>query len=168
MDPHTSNVIVSIAMSIVAVAVLFQAAMVFGMYKAAKELRDKMNVFLPKAEGLLGSAEKSLNESRAEIKEITTKARSMMDAAQAQLTRIDGVVTDATGRAKVQMERVEMIVDDTLSRVHGTVMSLNEGVLRPVREVNALAQGIRAGLSALLRGGRPSVAQATADEEMFI
>ena len=168
MDPHTSNVIVSIAMSIVAVAVLFQAAMVFGMYKASKELRDKMNVFLPKAEGLLGLAEKSLNESRQEINEITTKARSMMDAAQTQLTRIDNVVTDATGRAKAQIERVEMIVDDTLSRVHGTVVQLNNGVLKPVREVNALAQGVRAAVSTLLKGGRPSVAQATADEEMFI
>ncbi|MBK7928227.1 MAG: hypothetical protein IPJ98_12255 [Bryobacterales bacterium] len=168
MEPQVSNVIVSIAMCIVAVAVLFQAAMVFGMYKAAKELRDKMNVFLPKAEVLLGSAEKSLNESRAEIKDITTKARTMMDAAQTQLTRIDTVVTDATGRAKVQLERVEMIVDDTLSRVHGTVMELNDGVLRPVREVNALALGVRAALSSLLKGGRPSVAQATADEEMFI
>jgi len=168
MEPQVSNVIVSIAMCIVAVAVLFQAAMVFGMYKAAKELRDKMNVFLPKAEVLLGSAEKSLNESRAEIKDITTKARTMMDAAQTQLTRIDTVVTDATGRAKVQLERVEMIVDDTLSRVHGTVMELNDGVLKPVREVNALALGVRAALSSLLKGGRPSVAQATADEEMFI
>lgn len=168
MEPQVSNVIVSIAMCIVAVAVLFQAAMVFGMYKAAKELRDKMNVFLPKAEVLLGSAEKSLNESRAEIKDITTKARTMMDAAQTQLTRIDTVVTDATGRAKVQLERVEMIVDDTLSRVHGTVMELNDGVLKPVREVNALALGVRAALASLLKGGRPSVAQATADEEMFI
>jgi hypothetical protein len=168
MDPHTSNVIVSIAMSIVAVAVLFQAAMVFGMYKAAKELRDKMNIFLPKAEGLLGMAEKSLNESRQEINELTTKARSMMDAAQTQLTRIDNVVSDATERAKAQIERVEMIVDDTLSRVHGTVVQLNNGVLKPVREVNALTQGVRAAISSLLKGGRPSVAQATADEEMFI
>ena len=168
MDPHTSNVIVSIAMGTVAVAVVFQAAMVFGMYRAARELRDKMNVFLPKAEVLLGSAEKSLNESRQEIKDITSKANSMIDTAQAQLSRIDQVVSDATGRAKVQIERVEMIVDDTLSRVHGTVMTLNDGVLKPVREVNALAQGVRAALSALLRGGRPSVAQATADEEMFI
>ena len=168
MDPHTSNVIVSIAMSIVAVAVLFQAAMVFGMYRAAKDLRDKMNVFLPKAEGLLGMAEKSLNESRQEINELTTKARSMMDAAQTQLTRIDNVVSDATERAKAQIERVEMIVDDTLSRVHGTVVQLNNGVLKPVREVNALTQGVRAAISSLLKGGRPSVAQATADEEMFI
>jgi len=168
MDPHTSNVIVSIAMSIVAVAVLFQAAMVFGMYRAAKDLRDKMNVFLPKAEGLLGMAEKSLNESRQEINELTTKARSMMDAAQTQLTRIDNVVSDATERAKAQIERVEMIVDDTLSRVHGTVVQLNNGVLKPVREVNALTQGVRAAIASLLKGGRPSVAQATADEEMFI
>ena len=37
MDPHTSNVIVALAMSIVALAVLFQAAMMFGMYRAARD-----------------------------------------------------------------------------------------------------------------------------------
>ena len=43
-----------------------------------------------------------------------------------------------------------------------------EDVLKPVREVNALTQGVRAAIASLLKGGRPSVAQATADEEMFI
>jgi len=160
--------IVSIAMAIVAVAVVFQAAMVFGMYKATKEASEKLKLFMPKAEGFLGSAEKTLAESRAQIQELTSKAHTIIDTTQTQLNRIDGLVSDASSKAKVQMERVEMMLDDTLSRVHSTIVQINNGVMKPVREINAVSSGLRAAINHLFRGGRPSVAQATADEEMFI
>ena len=92
----------------------------------------------------------------------------MLDTTQKQLVRVDDVLGEATSRAKVQMERVELVLDDTISRVHGTVMELNNGILRPLRELNGLALGIRAAFQHLVRGGRPNVAQATSDEEMFI
>jgi hypothetical protein len=40
--------------------------------------------------------------------------------------------------------------------------------MKPVKELNGLAAGIRAAFAHLTRSGRPSVAQATSDEEMFI
>lgn len=168
MSPSTSNVIVSIAMAVVAVAVVFQAAMVFGMYKAAKAASEQLKAFMPKAEGFLATAETTLKESRSQIQELTTKANTVIDTTQAQLNRIDGLVQDASAKAKVQMERVEMMLDDTLSRVHATVVQVNNGVLKPLRELNAVSSGIRAAIGHLFRGGRPSVAQVTADEEMFI
>jgi hypothetical protein len=55
-----------------------------------------------------------------------------------------------------------------MSRVHHTVIQLNNGVLKPVKEINGVAAGVRAALDTLVRGKRPNPAQATADEEMFI
>jgi hypothetical protein len=40
--------------------------------------------------------------------------------------------------------------------------------MRPLREVNGIAAGVRAALNALARGNRPTVDRATSDEEMFI
>ena len=77
-------------------------------------------------------------------------------------------MTDATGRAKIQMERVELMLDDTLNRVQDTVAAVQGNILKPIREVNAVAAGFRTAIQTLLKGGRPSVAQATTDEEMFI
>jgi hypothetical protein len=45
---------------------------------------------------------------------------------------------------------------------------VHNGVLRPVREIQALSAGFRGVVQALLRGGRPSVADVTHDDEMFI
>jgi hypothetical protein len=73
-----------------------------------------------------------------------------------------------TSRLKVQMERIELVLDDSMSRVHETVAIVHDGIMKPLREVTGVASGIRAAVAHLIRGGRPSVAQATSDEEMFI
>ena len=40
--------------------------------------------------------------------------------------------------------------------------------MRPLREVNGIAAGMKTALAYLARGNRPSPDQATSDEEMFI
>jgi hypothetical protein len=61
-----------------------------------------------------------------------------------------------------------MVIDDTMSRAHETVAMVHGGILRPLREIHGIAAGVRTAINHLARGGRPSVAQATHDEEMFI
>ena len=84
------------------------------------------------------------------------------------MTRLDAFVENTTTRAKVQLERLELVMDDTVERVHHTVMMLNNSVLKPVREVSGVASGVKAAVKHLMRANRPSPAQATSDEEMFI
>jgi ABC-type Na+ efflux pump permease subunit len=151
-----------------ALAMIAQAAMVFGMFRAVKELKSQMAVFLPKAESFLVTSQKTMEDNRQQIAEITTKASLIMDNAHKQITRVDTVTEELSTRLKAQFDRAELVLDDTITRVHGTVMMLNNGVLKPIREVNGFAAGLRAGVQYLLKGSRPSVAQATADEEMFI
>jgi hypothetical protein len=84
------------------------------------------------------------------------------------LVQADEILGEVTARARIQMDRVEMVLDDTVSRVQETIALLNKGILRPVREINALAAGVSAALGFLFRGRRISVERATHDEEMFI
>ncbi len=100
--------------------------------------------------------------------EVTAKTNEILDSTRRQLVKIEDVVNDATGRAKVQLEHAEMVLDDTMSRAHETIGAVHRGLMRPVREIHGVAAGLRAALSVLATGGRPSVAQATQDEEMFI
>ncbi|MBC8167286.1 MAG: hypothetical protein H7Y20_15630 [Bryobacteraceae bacterium] len=108
------------------------------------------------------------NDIASKATEIASKATEVMEMGKAQMVKIDGVITDASDRAKVQLERAELVVDDTVGRVHQTVTSVHNGVLKPVRELQGLAAGMRAAVQHLLNGGRPSVADATHDDEMFI
>ena len=160
--------VMTVAVVISAVAMVAMALMVFGMFKSLTALRQQVSVFMPKAETLVDTANRTLADNQGQIKEITTRAAHVLDTTQRNLVRVDAVVDDATKRAKVQMERLELIMDDTVSRVHNTVVALNNTVIKPIREVSGVASGVKAAVQHLVRANRPTPAQATSDEEMFI
>jgi methyl-accepting chemotaxis protein len=158
-----------------AIALCIQAGMLAAMYKTTKALQEKINPLVPKVESLVEKASSTVEQSGKQIAEITTRANGIMEASQdildstkRQLAVVEEVVGDAAVRAKVQMERVELVLDDTLSRAHETIAVVHDGIMRPLREVNGIAAGVRAALGALARGDRPTVDRATSDEEMFI
>jgi ABC-type transporter Mla subunit MlaD len=158
-----------------AIALCIQAGMLAGIYKTTKALQEKIDPLVPKVESLLPKVESlvakatsTIEQSGKQITEITTRTNDILDSTKRQLAIMEDVVGDAAVRAKVQMERVELVLDDTLSRAHETVAAVHDGIMRPLREVNGIAVGIRAAVGAMARGNRPTVDRATSDEEMFI
>ena len=151
-----------------AIALCIQAGMLTAIYKTTKALQEKIDPLVPKVESLVEKANSTVEQSGRQISEITTRANDILDSTKRQLAIVEEVVGDAAVRAKVQMGRVELVLDDTLSRAHETVALVHDGIMRPLREVNGIAAGVRAALGALARGNRPSVDRATSDEEMFI
>lgn len=153
---------------VAAIALCIQAGLLYGIYRSAKAVEEHTAALVPQAKSILTIAETTLQESRKHIVDITAKANEMMDTARAQLIKIDGLVTDATARARNQLERAEMVVDDTMGRVQESVAAVHHGILSPIRQVQGLAAGVRTAIGVFLSGGRPTVAQATHDDEMFI
>jgi ElaB/YqjD/DUF883 family membrane-anchored ribosome-binding protein len=161
-------VLIAVFVFVSAVALCIQAGFLYGTYKAAKAMESKVVPLMPKVESLVETTRSTVEQSRKQIVDITGKANDILDSTKRQLAKIEDVVNDGTSRAKVQMERVEMVLDDTMSRAHETVAVLHNGIMRPLREINGIAVGIKTAFEFLARGTRPSVAQATSDEEMFI
>ncbi|MCW5979902.1 MAG: hypothetical protein KIT09_17610 [Bryobacteraceae bacterium] len=156
------------AVVVSALALVIMVILLGAMAKAMSSLKKTVDKLIPRAESVLETAQTTLTDSRKQIADITTKSTEILDLTRSQLKKTDDFLAETTARARIQLDRVELVVDDTLSRVHETVVVLNKGVLRPLKELSGLASGVRAALNHLLRGGRPSVAQATTDEEMFI
>lgn len=153
---------------IAALALLLQAFLLLGMHRSVKQLRERVELLLPRAEELIRTTQRTVEDARREVSTAVDKANRALDLATAQLTRLDGVLADASTRAKVQMERAELILDDAMTRVQETVAVLHSGILRPLREANAIMAGFRAAFGRFLQGGRPTVAEVTQDDEMFI
>jgi ABC-type transporter Mla subunit MlaD len=168
MDQTTLLYVMAAFVIIAAIALSIQAGMLVVLGRTTKDLHDKITPLLPQVQSLMENTKATVELSRKQIAEITTRANEVLDSTKNQLAMVEEVVTDATARAKVQMDRVELVLDDTLSRAHETVALLHTGIMRPLREINGVTAGIRATLQFLSRGNRPSVAQATSDEEMFI
>lgn len=156
------------AVVVSAVAIVLQALVLYAIYRQTRAIGEQVSLLAPKLESALEAAQRAIEQNRREIAEVTAKVNDVLDTAKTQLVRVNEIVEDATTRARVQLDRVELVLDDTISRVHQTVAAMHNGILRPLKEVAGVAAGVRAGFAHLLRSGRPSVAQATQDDEMFI
>ena len=175
MDQMTLLYVMAGFVIVSAIALCIQAGTLFGMYMATKKLQEKveplipkLDAMIPKVNSIVETAKVTVEQGQKQIAEITTKANDILESAKSQVHTVGDVVTDAAGRAKVQMQRVELILDDTMSRTHETVATVHNRIMKPLREINGIAVGVRTAINHLAKGGRPSVAQATSDEEMFI
>jgi len=162
MDNQTIFVVaIAVFVAVCAAAMVFQAAMLYGTYKASRELRDRIVPLTVKVDALV-------DDARIRIGEITTRTSQILDIAKEQMETVEELLEDASLRTRRQLQNAEVVVEDALARAQETVEMVHRGVLAPIRGINGVAAGVRAALQFLMRGTRPSPDQVTVDEEMFI
>ena len=159
---------IAVFVAISAAAMIFQAAMLYGVYKASRELRDRIVPLTVKVDALVESSRSAVDEARIQIVEITTRTNQILDVARQQMETVEELLDDASLRTRRQLQNAEAVVEDALARTQETVALVHKGILSPIRGINGVAAGVRAALQFLLRGTRPSPDQVTVDEEMFI
>jgi flagellar motility protein MotE (MotC chaperone) len=168
MDQQTLLYIMTAFVVLSGIALVAQAVAIIALYKGVKATEQRLLVVLPKVELLVETSQKTIEQGRTQILEITKRTSDILDSARTQLARVDELMADATGRARIQLERAEALIDDTLSRAQQTVGMVHSGVMRPMREIQGVTAGIKTAIAFLAKGNRRSVAQVTQDEEMFI
>ncbi|MDX2268787.1 MAG: hypothetical protein NW208_11820 [Bryobacter sp.] len=168
MTDNTLLTVLIVFVALCALSQLGQFLALMGVYRKLRDFQEKSAPLLAKAEGTLDAAKLTLEDSRRQMNEITAKTSAILDATQVQITKIDGVVTEASARAMSQMERLDLALGDTVERVHGLVAATHDGLLKPLKEVNGLVAGLRTGLGYFFGRKKSSVLDATQDEEMFI
>ena len=160
--------LIAVFVAVSAAALIFQAAMLYGTYKASRELRDRIVPLTVKVDALVDTSRKTIDEARIKMGEITNKTNEILDVAKQQMEIVSEVLEDASLRTRRQLRNAEIVVEDALARAQETVELVHKGILTPIRGINGVAAGVRAALQFLMRGTRPSPDQVTVDEEMFI
>src|SRR5579862_8773734 len=94
------NTLLTIFVGLAALAMLFQAGMLFGTYRATKAMQEKIVPLIPKVEALVESSRAVIDDNRAKVAEITVKANEILDSARIQIQSIEELVTDASTRTK--------------------------------------------------------------------
>jgi hypothetical protein len=168
MTDSTLLITLIVFVALAALSQLGQMIALMGLYRKVKTMQEDARPLLSKAEETLDAAKKTIEEGRKEMLEISAKTNRILDSAESQVMKIDALVSDASERARVQLEHVELVVSETVSKVQGMVHSTQEGLLKPVREAKALLSGVKSAFGFLFKSPRPSVVNATQDEEMFI
>lgn len=167
MDQNLLIVLI-VFVAVAALALLLQLAVLFGAFLSARKLQSQFMQIWPDLVAIIGSTRRTAENVEKQVVKIGESSSAILDITRQQVAKIDELLNDATTRAKVQIERAEMVLDDTMGRAQETVSIVQRTVLRPIREMHGVLVGLRAVVSHLSRGGRPTVDHATADEEMFI
>ena len=120
-------------------------------------------------ESVLATANRIMEETRPRISELSGEAVEIVRSGREQVERIGELLHEAGDCARTRLEQIDQAVESTVEQVGQVGDAVKRAVLRPVREVNGLAAGISAAVATLVHHSRkPSVDQATQDEEMFI
>ena len=157
--------LLTIFVALTAVAVVTQAGVLVAIYMVSKRHSEQMERFMNETRELMvpiRSITENLRVATANIVEIGNVARE-------QFRRVEGMVSDTHEVLQTQLARLDTATREVVERVTGTAQVLQDSVVRPVREVAAIAKGVGRGLEAFFfRRQRSTVDQAHSDEELFI
>lgn len=157
--------LLTLFVALTALALVTQAGVLVAIYLMSKRLSDRVDRFMKETRDImvpLGSVTENLKVASANIVEIGAVARE-------QFRRVETMVSDTGEALQVQIERFDRVGKDVADRINETANIVQESVIRPVREVAALAKGISRGFETFLfRRQRSTVDKAHQDEELFI
>ncbi len=156
------------AVIISGIALLMNAFASIGIYLSVRKLQREVAPLIPEVKATLLQAQNTLSDTTRNVREVTDRASIVLESVQSQLAYFDQARGEIATHLKVQSERIELVIDDVLSRVQEVTSVIHGTVLRPVREVSGIVSGVKAAVQTFMLGRRPTVERATHDDEMFI
>ena len=157
---------------------LFGAATAYWLARAGHEVAllervgaavDNVTPLAKSTGEVLSNTNKILVDLRPKVSEMAEEAVGIAKSGREGVERVGEFLRDAGDRAHTRLEQIDRTVENTVGQVDQVGEVVKRAVMAPVREVNGLAAGISAAVSTLVsRPRRPSVDEATQDEEMFI
>jgi hypothetical protein len=152
MDKSTQTLLV-IFIAVTAVSILLQAGFTVAMFVGARKAQKKIMAL---ADDVRLHALPVIMSSREVIQDISPKLKIIAEnltATSATLRtkadQIGGLVGDVTGRAQAQASRVDGMVKGTLDQLTYAVHAIEHGIAAPVRQVNGILNGLRAGVDVM-------------------
>ena len=157
--------LLTLFVALTAIAIITQAGVLVGIYVMSRRLSDQVERFMKDTREMMvpvRSIAENLRIASANIVEIGLSARD-------QFRRVEAMVTDTGEALHMQLERFDRVSKNIIDRINETAEIVQDSVVRPAREVAAVAKGLTRGFGAFFFGrGRSTVDQARQDEELFI
>jgi hypothetical protein len=152
MDKPTQTLLV-VFIAIAAVSILMQAGFTVGMFIAARKTQKKVmglvdDVRLHALPAIIASRDVILDIT-PKLKIITENLTVVSTTLRAKTEKVGGLVGDVTDRAQVQAVRVDGMVKGTLDHLTSAVQAIEHGIAVPVRQVNGILSGLRAGVDVM-------------------
>lgn len=169
------DTLLAVFTGILALAVLMQSLMFWGMYKSLRRIKEWMEGAGKNLIQETSAISAKLNETLAAIKDATDGLRPVRerlvdttDIVHRRVVDLDAFLSEVTQTGRLQILRIQDTVQCATQRMQETLDLFYNSVAAPLNEIQAISRAIRVGFGLLFRG-RKSVSNASVqDEEMFI
>jgi hypothetical protein len=152
MDKSSQTLLV-VFIAVAAVSILLQAcftvATFVGARKAQKKIMTLADDIRLHALPVIMSSRELIQDVSPKLKTITENLTATTATLRTKADQIGGLVGDVTVRAQAQASRVDGIVKGTLDQLTYAVQAIEHGIAAPVRQVNGVLNGLRAGVDVL-------------------
>jgi len=167
------NTGLTVALILVAIAVLMQAGAMLGIWLAVRKVPGQIESvrsdIKQRLDPLTQSVLEIVNNSREPLRTITANLAEISQVLRDRTTSADQVAAELLEKSRLQIVRVDRMVTDLVEKVETTADSVQKGVMGPIQEVSAVVKGVRTGLEFLFSRRRvTNVSEATQDEQLFI
>jgi hypothetical protein len=167
------NTALSVALILVAVAVLMQAMAALGIWLSLRKIPPQIESVRTELKQHLDPLSQSVmeivNNSREPLRSVMANFADISRLLRDRAGNVDALVADLVEKSRMQVARVDGMVADLVTKVETTADAVQRGVLEPMQEASAIFKGVRAGLDFLRTHRRVvNVSEATPDEQLFI
>ena len=167
------NTGVTVALILVAIAVLMQAGAMLGIWLAIRQIPGQIETVRAdvkqRIDPLAQSVLEIVNNSREPLRTISANLAEISTMLRNRTSNADQVAAELLDKSRTQIVRVDKMVTELVERVETTADAVQKGVLGPISEVSAVVKGVRSGLEFLFSRRRvTNVSEATQDEQLFI
>ena len=167
------NTGLTVALILVAIAVLMQAGAMMGIWLAVRKVPGQIETVRSdvkqRIDPLAQSVLEIVNNSREPLRTISANLAEISTMLRNRTSNADQVAAELLDKSRTQIVRVDKMVTELVERVETTADAVQKGVLGPISEVSAVVKGVRSGLEVLFSRRRvTNVSEATQDEQLFI
>ena len=163
----------TIALILVALAVLMQAGAMIGIWLVLRKVPGQVEAVhadvKQRLDPLVHSVTEIVGNAREPLRAVGTNLAEISEMLRERTGDVDALVAELVDKSRAQVIRMDRMVSDLVQKVETTSEAVQRGVLVPVQEVSAVLKGFQAGLEFLFSRRRTtSVSEATQDEQLFI
>jgi hypothetical protein len=171
MDKNT-QIIFIIFTAVTAISVVIQGCAILAMFlagrKTQKEVHALIEDFRVHVLPIVSSSRGLVEDLSPKLKIISSNVVDTSKNVRTMVQDVSGVVGEVAERTRAQAAHVDGMVQGTLDQINHAGTTIQHGISVPIRQLNGILNGLRAGVNVILsKGPRRRVSRTEAEDEVL-
>jgi len=167
------DTLLTVFTGVVALAVVIQTILFFGMYKAIRQMSTLIDAMGKDLLRNFAVVSAKVDEGLSTVKDFVDGLKPIRDKLAItteiihdRVTELDAFLAETASTARLEILKIQDTIQAASQKAEETIESMRKNLLAPFSEISAISRAVRVAMDVLLRRGR--FRGSAQDEEMFI